>query len=148
MKQATHVLCLLAVLVSASIRGAEVTAADSEFAAIEQKMADALLKGDGPGFGKFVSDDWKIVLTDGKTLTTAQVTQALAGGKLKFRSVKLSDLEVRSHGDTVIVIGVNQTSGSWDGDDFQGKDRFTDVFVRKDGAWKCIASHSSTMSDE
>jgi ketosteroid isomerase-like protein len=148
MKYATHVLCSLAMLVSASIRGVEGTAADSEFAAIEQKMADALLKGDGPGFGKLVSDDWKIVLTDGKMLTIAQVNEALAGGKLKFRSVKLSDLEVRSYGDTVIVIGVNQTSGSWDLDDFQGKDRFTDVFVRKDGAWKCVASHTSTISDE
>ena len=111
-------------------------------------MAEALIKGDGPGFAKFVPEDWKIVLTDGKMLTIAEVTAALTAGKLKFRSVKLSDLEVRSYGDTAIVIGINRTMGSWDGEDFDGKDRFTDVFVKKDGAWKCVASHSSTISDE
>jgi len=128
-------------------RSAETTPV-AEFTAIEQKMAEALIKGDGPGFAQFVPEDWKIVLTDGKMLTIAEVTAALTAGKLKFRSVKLSDLEVRSYGDTAIVIGINRTMGSWDGEDFDGKDRFTDVFVKKDGAWKCVASHSSTISDE
>ena len=111
-------------------------------------MADALLKGDGAAFASNVAGDWKIVLGDAKTLTIAQVKDALANGKLKFRSVKISELEVRTYGDTAIVIGVNQTSGSWEGADFDGKDRFTDVFVKKDGTWKCVASHSSTISEE
>ena len=120
----------------------------AEFSALERKMSDTLIKGDGPAFAKCVSEDWKIVLSDGKMLTIAQVTDALTAGKLKFRSVALSDLEVRGYGETAIVIGVNQTFGSWDGEDFQGKDRFTDVFVKKDGAWKCVASHTSTVSEE
>jgi hypothetical protein len=137
----------LVLLLSAACQAADATAS-TEFAAIEQKMADTLLKSDGPGFARLVSSDWKIVLGDGKTLTIAQVTEALAAGKLKFRSVQTSDLEVRSYGDTVIVIGTNQSNGSWDGEDFDGRDRFTDVFVRKDNEWKCVASHSSPLGDE
>ena len=127
---------------------ADDTAKLKEFAELEQKMSDALMRGDGPAFARQVAEDWKIVLGEAKTLTIAQVSDALAQGKMKFRSVKVTELEARSYGDTAIVIGVNETSGSWNGEDFQGRDRFTDVFVKKDGAWKCVASHTSTISEE
>lgn len=121
---------------------------NAELGAIEKRIAEALEKGDGAAFVRFFAADWKIVLADGKMLTLANLAEALNGGKLKFRSVKLSDLEVRSYGETAIVIGLDEIDGSWDGDGFTAKNRFTDVFVKKDGGWQCVASHSSKMSDE
>jgi ketosteroid isomerase-like protein len=144
MKTFLSTVLSLVVLVSAGVRAAE---GNAEFTALEEKMSDALIKGDVAAFAKTVVDDWRIVLGDGKTLTLAQVKEALSSGTLKIRSVKLSELEVRIYGDTAVVIGLNQTDGSWDGEDFNTRDRFTDVFIKKDGAWKCVASHSSTMSD-
>jgi len=128
--------------------GAEDAVRLNDFVELEQKMSDGLLHGDGPGFASQVAEDWKIVLANAKTLTIAQVTEPLSTGKLKFRSAKISDLEVRTYGDTAIVIGVNETSGSWAGEDFAGRDRFTDVFVRKNGTWKCVASHTSNFAKE
>ncbi len=144
MKTFLSTVLSLVVLVSAGVRAAE---GNAEFTALEEKMSDALIKGDVAAFAKTVVDDWKIVLGDGKTLTLAQVKEALSSGTLKIRSVKLSELEVRIYGDTAVVIGLNQTDGSWDGEDFNTRDRFTDVFIKKDGVWKCVTSHSSTMSD-
>jgi hypothetical protein len=120
----------------------------NDFLELEQKMSDALLHGDGPGFATQVVDDWKIVLANAKVLTLAEVTEPLASGKLKFRFAKISDVEVRAYGDTAIVVGVNETKGSWGGQDFAGRDRFTDVFMREDRVWKCVASHSTRIEAE
>jgi hypothetical protein len=116
-----------------------------DFTKLENQMAEALVHGDGPAFQKFLGDDWKIVLSDSAVLTAGQVVEALAKGSLKFTKCTVSELEVRVYGDTAIVRGIDETVGKLDGEDFSGKDRFTDVFIRKDGAWLCIATHDSPM---
>ena len=120
----------------------------ADLGAIERRIVEALEKGDGAAFAKFFAADWKLVLEDGKVLTLANLTDVLNGGKLKFRSIKLSDLEVRSYGETAIVLGLEEIDGSWEGEGFRTKNRFTDVFVKKDGGWQCVASHSSKLRDE
>jgi hypothetical protein len=146
MKPSILAVCVL-LSGSVLVRAAD-TGTVAEFEALEQKMSDSLLKGDAAGFEKQVAEDWKIVLGDARIMTLAQVKEGIATGKLKFQSVKLSEVEVRTYGDTAIVIGVNETIGWWEGNNFEGRDRFTDVFVKKDGAWKCVASHSSTIQEE
>ena len=142
------IIALSVLLCGSTLAHAADASTVAEFQALEQKMSDSLLKGDAAGFEKQVAEDWKIVLGDAKMMTLAQVKEGITTGKLKFQSVKLSDLEVRTYGDTAIVIGVNETIGWWEGNNFEGRDRFTDVFVKKDGAWKCVASHSSTIQEE
>jgi ketosteroid isomerase-like protein len=147
MKAALPLVLSLLFFLTGSVPAAD-SSPSADLGAIEHRIAETLEKGDGTAFARFFAADWKMVLADGKVLTVANIADALNGGKLKFRSVKLSDLEVRSYGETAVLVGVEEIDGSWDGEAFRAKNRFTDVFIKKDGGWQCIASHSSKMSDE
>jgi ketosteroid isomerase-like protein len=72
----------------------------------------------------------------------------LKSGKLKFESYSASKFDVRVFGDTAVVIAVGNSKGSWNGETFEIKDRFTDVFTRRDGQWRLVSSHSSSLENE
>jgi ketosteroid isomerase-like protein len=118
-----------------------------QVARIENAMADALGKNDAAAFRALISDDWKIVLSDGSIVSADQIVKTLKEGKLKFSAVSVEDLEVRLYGDTAIVIGVGRSKGEFEGQDFSDRDRFTDVFIRTDGKWRCVSSHSSDLAN-
>jgi len=49
-------------------------------------------------------------------------------------------------GDTAVVTGRSTIKGVRDGKDLIGRERWTDVFVRRDGRWLAVASHSSRIA--
>jgi hypothetical protein len=54
-------------------------------------------------------------------------------------------MNVRIYGDTAVVTGINVLKETLRGRDIGGTFRFTDTFVRRGGAWQCVAGHSSKM---
>jgi ketosteroid isomerase-like protein len=72
----------------------------------------------------------------------------MGAGLLKIASYEQSDLEVRIYGDTAVVIGTGKSKGEWKGESFGSKERFTDVFVRQDGKWHCVSTHTSDFPDD
>jgi ketosteroid isomerase-like protein len=94
-----------------------------------------------------ITDDWKVVLGEGTVMTADQILVPLKEGKLKFSSFTVEDLDIRIYTDTAVVIGINHTKGEWDGQEFIGKSRFTDVFIRTGGKWRCVSSHSTDIAN-
>jgi hypothetical protein len=77
-----------------------------------------------------------------------ELVDAFKSGKLKIEDYQVSGYEVRIHGDAAIVTGLDQSKGKWDGESFDLRERFSDFYVRKDGMWICVWTHSSTLKDE
>jgi ketosteroid isomerase-like protein len=146
MRHLLHLLAACAVLTAATVYG-QGPDPKKELIQIEQDSAKALASNDTPAILARLSDDWKMVLTDGQVLTRADLESALKSGKLKFNAYNSADLDVRIFGDTAVVIGSGTSKGAWDGNDFTGADRFTDVYTRRDGKWLCVSSHSTALSD-
>ena len=59
---------------------------------------------------------------------------------------ELSDLHAYVHGDSAYVRGVGGIRSA-DGK-FHAKNRFTDIFVYRDGRWQCVAGHESHFPEE
>ncbi len=116
-----------------------------DFTKIEQEWAAALLKGDAQGFRKFLAEGWKITLSDGMIQTADEMGQELTSGDLQFTTCKVEDIDVQIFGDTAIVRGIDEVAGKLNGGTFEAKERFTDVFIRRDGRWLCAATHDSPM---
>ena len=74
-----------------------------------------------------------------------QMGQELTSGKLEFTTCKVSDIEAQVFGDTAVVRGIDEVAGEQNGETFAAKERFTDVFIRRDGRWLCVATHDSPM---
>jgi ketosteroid isomerase-like protein len=53
----------------------------------------------------------------------------------------MSDVKVRTHGNTAIVTGAYREKGTSRGKPYEYHDRLTDVWMLIEGRWQVIASH-------
>jgi len=66
-----------------------------------------------------------------RTLFAIAACRDLASGDLKFQSQELSDLRVRVYGKAAVATGANTLKGTYKGQEFGGKHRFTDTWVKR-----------------
>src|SRR5260370_697591 len=65
---------------------------------------------------------------------------------IRTTSAIVDDLRIRVYGDAAVVTGRAVYRGwSKKSGEFVHRFRFTDTFIRRDNAWKCVASHASGL---
>ena len=82
----------------------------------------------------------------GRVLTKAQVMQELGSGARRIESGSVDDLKVRVFGDVAVVTGRSVLAGSYQGKRASVVQRFTDIFVKRDGRWQAIASQGTQIA--
>ena len=88
----------------------------------------------------------KYVATDEDGTVLIGKEANLADAKLTtFSSMELTDLKVTVFGDTAIATGTFADKGTYKGKAFNHRGRFTDTWVKLNGKWLCVASHSSLI---
>ena len=88
----------------------------------------------------------KYVATDQDGTVLVGKEANLADAKLTtFSSMELTDLKVTVFGDTAIATGTFTDKGTYKGKPFNHRGRFTDTWVKMNGKWLCVASHSSLI---
>jgi uncharacterized protein (TIGR02246 family) len=105
---------------------------------------DALVKNDLNALDRIIADDYVITNSDGSVLGKQQDMEPLKAG-LKFESAAVEDLKVRVYGDAAVVTGVTTFKGSFNGRAFAARERFTDVWVRRNGRWQAVASQETRL---
>ena len=113
---------------------------------IEQDWGVALMKHDIAAIDQFVSPEWMMTDPDGALADKAQSDAELKSGVLTIESFKIDDLKVHVDGDTAVAYGLETEKSSYKGTDSSGQYRFTDVFVKRHGVWKAIATHISKVA--
>lgn len=108
---------------------------------LEQDWGVALAKHDQAWIDGVVTPDWMVTDPDGNLFTKAQSDADLKSGALTIASFKIDDLTVHVDGDTAVAFGLETEKSTYKGADTSGQYRFTDVFVKRNGAWKAIATH-------
>jgi ketosteroid isomerase-like protein len=79
-------------------------------------------------------------------MTRAEFFARRTSGQVKFTAFTQDDYKVHVIGDTAIVTGRSTIKGMRDGKNSSGQERWTDVFVRRDGRGQAVASHSSRIA--
>ena len=117
-------------------------AQQDEVRKLERVWLDAYEKKDLASMNAIVADDFTITFTDGSMQTKPQIIESLKrpGGSNKFRT---ENVESRSYGDTVILIGVVITEWTQNGEEKIDRSRYTDTYVKRNGNWQVVASHLS-----
>lgn len=112
---------------------------------LETKWAAAALKSDSVAVGDIVSEDWTGINTEGQVRTRGEMLAEVKNSKLTKSAV--SDMRVRVlDGDAAVVTGTWAGAGTDPGGKkFDATERWTDVFVYKNGKWKCVSSQSTTV---
>ncbi len=118
---------------------------ETQVAKLEHEFAAAILKDGVAAVDKYEADD--IISTDpaGNVTSKADDKKAWASGDLKLESAEISDLKVRSYGNTAVATGMTTVKGAWKSQDLSGNYRFTDTWVKRDGKWLLVATQATKV---
>lgn len=127
------------------------TASDGDTAdliGLEKQFSQAIVKGDIEGLERLVSDDWIIVGPEGKVIERSVFFGVMKSGLLTHSTMESDEVRVRTYGNTGIVTARVVAVGSYQGQAFTTKERSTDVFVRRNGLWKCVLTQLTTIPEK
>lgn len=117
-----------------------------ELNALEQRLVRAWVEHDRAVVAEVLADDWKVIDPAGRVLTKAQVLEEFDTGARKLESGTIDEVEVRAYGDCAVVTGRTTAQGSYEGNAVTVRLRFTDVCVRRGGAWQVVASQATLIN--
>ena len=143
MRCATLLLLVLVGSVSeaqSSARSGEVqtTATARTLIDLENDWARGVVRRDTALFGRML--DPRFVYTeDAAVMNKADVIKSIRDGD-RVESASNSDMVVHDHGGTAVVTGILRLRGRAANGPFDRRYRFTDTWMRKNGAWRIIAA--------
>jgi ketosteroid isomerase-like protein len=141
---ALSVSCLIQGVVSLRAQQGKV---EQEIMQIERDWCSATIKKDITMLGRILADDYTGVGSRGTAVTKVQELADLKSGDSNVTSCVDTNIKVRMYGDVAVVTGTGNRAGTYKGVAF--KDRqilWTDVFVRKDERWQCVASQGTVVA--
>ena len=113
--------------------------------ALEEKWDTANLKGDTATLSAIFVDTFISTSNEGKARTKAEILAQLKSGEVKYETSKVDDMKVFVYGDAAVVNGRWKAKFVEKGKLVDDSERFTDTYIRQNGQWRCVASHSSTI---
>jgi ketosteroid isomerase-like protein len=117
--------------------------AASRILALEDKWNAAYKRGDVATMGSLLAEDFIITVEDGSTLSKSGYIAHNGDSTVHVEVTEMSGQNVRMHGNTAIVTGAYHEKGVSDGKPYEYRDRFTDVWMNRNGSWQVVASHYS-----
>jgi uncharacterized protein (TIGR02246 family) len=126
-----ELLCALCALAAATASpGVEV-----EIRAVEDARRRAYLAGDYETVAKLLADDFFLTNAQGVVRDKAGVVALWKSGDMVVSSLAFSDLVIRAAGPVAVVTGTSTVVETYKGEDRSGDQRFTRVYVKRDGRW-------------
>jgi ketosteroid isomerase-like protein len=119
---------------------------EQELLHIEKEWSDALVQRDTTKLDQILADEFEGIISTGEVWTKETALMLVKTGTLALTSVENSDVKVRVYGDTAIVTGRGLYKGKYKGGDISSDERWSDVFVKKNGRWQCVASQSTGIA--
>lgn len=114
--------------------------------ALERTWANAVMTHDAAPLQDLLAEDFTQTTETGEVRSREATIARVGSGTTVFESGGLEDMRVRFYGDTAVVTGRFRGAGRAGEEPFTVDVRWTDTFVRRDGRWLCVASHSSTVA--
>lgn len=141
MRRILATLLMLALALPASAGGTT----DHELLAIDASWNELRLKPDVDGLDRILSNDWLLTHSDGRVQTKVEYLEELRTRTRRNQAIGNEDLRLRRYGDTAVVTGTSVQSAISNGQPWEGRFRFTRVWIERNGRWIMVASHSSRI---
>jgi ketosteroid isomerase-like protein len=139
---------LLAVLTLSAACGRRSQPADVEntLKQLETDWQKAEARFDADTVDRIMADEWVGTEPDGTRHRKNEELSDLREHKGSMTSFTLDPIVVTVFGDTAIVrAGGTQQGFAPDGEDASGIYVWTNVYIRRNGSWKVVASHTSKV---
>jgi ketosteroid isomerase-like protein len=106
----------------------------------------AMVENDAEAIGRYMSEDWRIVGSDGGVIDKATFLGWVSSGALSHDVMESTDFHIRVYGETAVVTSRGVSGGKYQGRAFREVEKVTCVFVRQQGHWSCVHTHLSRLA--
>jgi ketosteroid isomerase-like protein len=117
-----------------------------ELTEIQHRLIAAWAAGDASVHQHVLANDWSVIDPAGRTMTKAEVLAESFTGERDLKHAVVDEIKVRDLGEFAIVTGRTRVAGTIAGQEVDVVLKFTDVFRRAEGEWKCLASQGTLVS--
>lgn len=108
------------------------------------------LEPDVEGLDRLLCDDWLPTHSDGRVQDKAGYLRELSSRTRANQAIENQGVEVRLQGDTAVVTGTSVQARTSNGQPWSGRFHSTRTstrtWIRRDGGWRMLASHSSRIA--
>ena len=112
---------------------------------LDEERIQAQIHADVAALDRIYADDFIGIGPSGTVRTKPQVLADFTSHDLKFQSITTDDVRFRVYGNTVVETGRSTMVGQDKGKVVPPDNRFTRVWVRRQGRWRLVANHYSTL---
>ena len=112
---------------------------------LEKEWADAVKCRDVEAIERIQSADFTFTDPAGQVWTKTREIETIKAGDLQINSFDMSEVNVRVYQNTAVVTFRIVWQGRFRNTDISGPQRMTDVFVKRDGRWQCVASQATRI---
>jgi ketosteroid isomerase-like protein len=102
---------------------------------------DADVKGDAVTLDRLLADEFTFVGGPNKAQYLASVKSKSADTYVEF--AVSDDVQVQVYGNAAVVTGVDTVKGKTNGQSYENKYSYMDVWVKRSGRWQCVKTYSS-----
>ena len=112
---------------------------------LDNERIQAQIHADVPVLDRIYSDDFIGVGPSGTVRTKPQVIADFTSGDLKFQSITTDEVQIRVYANTAVETGLSTMIGQDKGKAVPRDNRFTRVWIRKQGRWRLVLNHYSSL---
>ena len=112
---------------------------------LDQERIQAQIHADAMALDRIYADDFIGIGPTGTVRTKPQVLADFTSHELTFQSITTDEVRIRVYGNTAVETGRTTTVGQDKGKVVPRDNRFTRVWVRRQGRWRLVANHYSTL---
>lgn len=110
----------------------------------ERDWAEASVKKDAAALDRILANEFQANYA-GFVGNKKQLLADLKSGRTKVESTVTSEMKALVFGDRAIVHGLETEKSSTAGKDTSSQERYTDVFVKREGRWQCVTGYSTKV---
>jgi ketosteroid isomerase-like protein len=121
---------------------------EEELIGVSHAWDRAMVANDAEAIGRYMADDWTIIGSDGQVIDKAIFLGLVTSGALTHEVMDSEDFHVRIYGDTAGVTARAVSAGTYRGQPFHESERWSCVFVRQEGQWRCVLTHLSRLTQK
>jgi ketosteroid isomerase-like protein len=122
-----------------------VAKADQTLQALEREWANAVVQRDVETISRIQADEFEFTDPAGQIWTKTRELDFIKSGRLQIDSFEMTEFRIRIYGDAAVVNFRVVWNGKSGDNDISGAQRMTDVFVLRDGSWRCVSSHTTRI---
>lgn len=105
----------------------------------------AMVRNDADAIGRYMAEDWIFVGSDGSMSDKATFLGLVKSGALTHDVMESEDFRIRIYGDTAVLLARGVSGGKYQGQAFREVERSSNVFVKRQGEWRCVLTHLSRL---